>query len=111
MRKATNQKVVILLFSATILTAAYPLLLRAQSTGPEGFVIKEVRFDESVREKKPTPKIPISWRFIGVSNGEKSNSNNLWFQDKKGNIYVVQGFTAYDKFILREDIQKISVGK
>jgi hypothetical protein len=67
-----------------------------QGKSSEGFKIEEVRFDESV-SKRPTPKIPKTWRFVGVSNGTAINSNHLWFQDKEGNIYVVQGFTPRDK--------------
>ena len=83
----------------------------AQQPGPAGFTIAEIRFDESTGEKKPTPKLPSTWRFIGVSNGEKANSNNLWFQDKDGSIYVVQGFTTYGKFIVSETIQKLNMGQ
>jgi len=87
----------------------YVRLVHAQSTS--GFVTREARFDESVGGSKPTPIIPSSWRFIGVSNGEKINSNTLWFQDRNGNIYVVQGFTTYGKFILDETIYKIAAEK
>ena len=83
----------------------------AQQPGLAGFTIKEIRFDESVGAKKPTPKLPATWRFIGVSNGEKANSNNLWFQDKDGSIYLVQGFTTYGEFIVREGIHKLSSGQ
>jgi hypothetical protein len=82
-----------------------------QQSSLAGFTIGKIRFDESMGEKKPTPAIPNGWRFIGVSNGEKSNSNNLWFQDKDGSIYVVQGFTTGRQFILREDIQKLSASQ
>jgi hypothetical protein len=92
--------------------AIWPLRSLAQQTAQEpGFTISPVRFDESVSGTKPTPQIPKGWRFIGVSNGEKDNSNNLWFQDTEGNIYLVQGFTTYRKFILDERIQKIESAK
>jgi len=73
-----------------------------------GFVIREIRFDESMGGGKPTPKIPKSWRLVGVSNGENMNCNNLWFQDTDGNIYLVQGFVSNGKFILQESVGKIS---
>ena len=100
-------------FSATVTAAAlavalYPGLAAAQTGAPEGFEVKEIRFDESMGKAKPTPRIPSSWRFVGVSNGEKRNSNNLWFQDREGNIYVVQGFTSGRDFVLMEDVGKIS---
>lgn len=70
---------------------------------------KEIRFDESMRAKLPTPTIPKSWRFVGVSNGFSANSNTLWFQDESGNIYLAQGFHSRDagelKFIIDERIQ------
>ena len=76
-----------------------------------GFNVSEIRFDESMGDKKPLPVIPKGWRFIGVSNGEKMNSNNLWFQDQVGNIYLVQGFTSGNEFTLRPEIGKLSIGK
>ena len=85
--------------------------LRSQDQSLSGFRTTEVRFDESTGDKLPTPTIPSSWRFIGVSNGEKLNSNNLWFQDKDGNVYLIQGFTSYGRFILKENIQKLAAAK
>ncbi len=78
-----------------------------------GFPVRrEIRFDESMGGTKPTPRIPKSWRFVGVSNGSNVNSNNLWFQDKAGNIYLVRGFTSTGtgQFTLQEGMQKINVG-
>ena len=74
---------------------------------PEGFYkdIAEIRFDESLGTKKTAPVIPKSWRFVGVSNGQKVNSNHLWFQDAAGNIYLVKGFADSDSFTLYEQIQ------
>jgi hypothetical protein len=53
------------------------------------------------------PSIPKSWKLISVSNGEKSNSNNLWFQDPNGSIYLLQGFTSQNKFFIHENVYKI----
>jgi len=78
-----------------------------QNKSLEGFVIREIRFDESMGKTKRTPKIPKSWRLAGISSGDKTNSNNLWFQDSDGNIYLVQGFVAHGEFILQESIGKI----
>lgn len=74
---------------------------------PQGFYqdIAEIRFDESYGKNKATPVIPKSWRFVGVSNGQKMNSNHLWFQDSAGNIYLVKGFSDDSGFILNEQIQ------
>ncbi len=77
----------------------------------EGFSIFEIRFDESMRNKRPTPTVPKGWRFVGVSNGEKINSNNLWFQDQAGNIYVVRGFNTEYKFVLQDYVSKLNVAK
>jgi hypothetical protein len=82
-----------------------------QQTSLAGFTVGEIRFDESTGEKKPTPTLPSGWRFIGVSNGEKENSNNLWFQDKDGSIYLVQGFTTHSQFIINANIQKLNVSR
>src|SRR5690349_1328721 len=75
----------------------------------QGFSIDEIRFDESVGGKRVAPAIPKDWKFIAVSNGEKMNCNNLWFQDGAGNIYMLQGFTSYGKFIVAPKIQKLAV--
>jgi hypothetical protein len=83
----------------------------AQQSSLAGFTIAEIRFDESMGEKRPTPKLPNTWRFIGVSNGEKRNSNNLWFQDKDGSIYLVQGFNTEREFIVQESIQKLNASQ
>ena len=83
----------------------------AQQTRPAGFTIGEIRFDEGMGEKKPTPKLPSTWRFIGVSNGEKRNSNNLCFQDRDRSIYLVQGFTTEHEFIVQKSIQKLNASQ
>ena len=75
----------------------------------EGFNIGIVRFDESVQGRKATPKIPKTWKLISVSNGESPNSNNLWFQDIEGHLYLLQGFTAHQKFTLVDRILRIEV--
>jgi hypothetical protein len=49
-------------------------------------------FDESRIKNRPLPTIPKNWRFIGVSNGSKSNTNTIWFQDKGGNIYMLESY-------------------
>jgi hypothetical protein len=74
----------------------------------QGFVKREIRFDDRPGSVKPTPKIPKSWRLVGISNGEKANCNNLWFLDTDGNIYLVQGFVTDGNFILDESIGVIS---
>lgn len=53
------------------------------------------------------PAIPKSWKLIGVSNGEKSNASNLWFQAEDGSVYLLQGFSSQNKFMLHEHAYKI----
>jgi hypothetical protein len=96
---------------ASVATMFFVRKASAQQSSLAGFRVAEIRSDESMGGKKPTPTIPSTWRFIGVSNGEKGNSNNLWFQDKDGSIYRVQGFTTETEFILLENIQKLNAGK
>ena len=98
------------MLAGSIIVLATQFTLAQQPT-LDGFFIREIRFDESTGDKRPTPRIPSTWRFVGVSNGEKINSNNLWFQDKDGTIYLVQGFTSYGKFIVQGSIQKLDSGE
>ena len=93
------------------------LLLTRQAVGQgkplDGFYVKEVRFDETTGGKKPVPKLPKDWRFVGVSNGGKTNCNILWFQDKEGSIYMVRGSTDIEfrvgDFVLDPYIGKIGI--
>ena len=98
---------------AAVLVAAF-MMGRVGAADPEmaGFRVSEIRFDESMGAKKPTPEVPKGWRFVGVSNGEKRNSNNLWFQAQDGTIYMLQGFTASDgDFVMQPVIAKLSAAK
>jgi hypothetical protein len=92
----------------------FPVMSTAQvnvlDKATEGYAIFEIRYDESYG-KRPSPVIPKGWRFVGVSNGQKMNSNNLWFQDQAGNIYVVRGFNTDSKFVLEDNAHKLSSSK
>ncbi|MCE1225065.1 MAG: hypothetical protein LWW87_01125 [Geobacteraceae bacterium] len=55
----------------------------------------------------PAPSIPKTWKLISVSTGEKSNASNLWFQDTDGSIYLLQGFTAQNKFVIHKNVYKL----
>ena len=104
----------ILIFSCVPIASTLWIVqeLRAQQSALEGFGIYQVRFDESTGGKQPTPVIPNSWKFVGVSNGGKINSSSLWFQDSEGNIYRVTGFSSdYSGFILENIIDKIASKK
>ena len=68
--------------------------------------VESIKFRD-VHGANNSPTIPKSWKLISVSTGEKSNSNNLWFQDPNGSIYLLQGFTSQNKFFIHENIYKI----
>ena len=73
----------------------------------EEFISVEAVKFRDVQGANNSPAIPKSWKLIGVSNGEKSNSSNLWFQDTNGSVYLLQGFTLQNKFILHENMYRI----
>jgi hypothetical protein len=73
----------------------------------EEFISVEAVKFRDVQGTNNSPAIPKSWKLISVSNGEKSNSNNLWFQDTNGSVYLLQGFTSQNKFILHDSIYRI----
>lgn len=97
--------------AAFLLFATTSSIETAKAAEIGAFTVLEIRFDESLGNKRPTPVIPKGWKFVGVSNGEKINSNNLWFQDQTGNIYVVRGFTSGRQFILDDYIGHLNVGR
>jgi hypothetical protein len=68
---------------------------------------REIHFDG--QKDRPAPTIPKSWKFIGVSSGEKPNSNNLWFQDSAGSIYMIRGFTSSGEFVLQPGLHALRV--
>jgi len=77
------------------------------ATGLEEFTsVEAIKFREAQGTNTPPP-IPKSWKLISVSNGEKPNSSNLWFQDSDGSLILLQGFTSQNKFIIHENIYKI----
>lgn len=72
------------------------------------FRVQDIRYDESMGTKLPLPTFPKSWKLISVSNGEKGNTNTLWFQAADGNIYMMSGFTTYGKFIIDNAVGKLN---
>jgi hypothetical protein len=68
--------------------------------------VEAIKFRETQVTGTP-PSIPKSWKLISVSNGEKSNSSNLWFQDSDGSVYLLKGFAAQNKFFIHENVYKI----
>jgi len=92
-----------LLIPLTAHAVSYPAPL---PKGLEEFTaIEGIKFQDAGTSNPPS--IPKSWKLISVSSGEKSNSNNLWFQDADGSVYLIQGFTSQNKFIIHEHIYKI----
>jgi hypothetical protein len=75
---------------------------------PDGFTVTQIRFDESDGIKKPTPGIPGSWRFVGISSGE-SATTNLWFQEPSGTICVVPAYGSGAHFVLQGYIDELPV--
>jgi len=68
--------------------------------------VEAIKFRDAKGTSTPLA-IPKSWKLISVSTGEKSSSSNLWFQDADGSIYLLQGFTSQNKFLINENIFKI----
>jgi hypothetical protein len=95
---------IVLLITTTAYAVSYPVQF---PKGLEEFAtIEGIKFHDAHGTVSP-PSIPKSWKLISVSNGEKSNSNNLWFQDTDGSVYLIQGFTSQNKFIIHEHVYKI----
>ena len=85
--------------------ASYPPHVPA--AGLEEFTsVEAIKFRDAQGTSTPPP-IPKSWKLISVSNGEKSNSSNLWFQDTDGSVYLLQGFSSQNKFFIHENVYKI----
>lgn len=96
----------VIVFSTPLAWAtSYPLPV-PPPTSEEFISVEAVKFRD-VQGANNFPAIPKSWKLISVSSGEKSNSNNLWFQDTNGTVYLLQGFTVQNKFILHENMYRI----
>jgi hypothetical protein len=105
-RRAMRLSIILtaLFITATAQATSYPVQF---PKGLEEFTaIKGIRFKDAKGITNP-PSIPKSWKLISVSSGEKSNSNNLWFQDADGSVYLLQGFTSGNKFFIHENVYKI----
>jgi hypothetical protein len=95
----------ILLISPAAFAVSYPSSIQKEPL-EEVTTIEGIKFQDAHGTINP-PSIPKSWKLISVSNGEKSNSNNLWFQDADGSVYLLQGFASQNKFIIHEHVYKI----
>lgn len=95
---------IVLLIAPTAHAVSYPVQF---PKGLEEFTtIEGIKFQDAHGTVNP-PSIPKSWKLISVSGGEKSNANNLWFQDADGSVYLLQGFTSRNKFFIHEHVYKI----
>ena len=87
----------------------------AQSASPKAdtlnFISKEIRLDESMGKKLAQPTFPGDWKLVSVSNGEKANSNALWFQDAKGDVHLVSGFHTRGTFVVDLIAQTLKSGQ
>ena len=96
--------IALLLLAPAAYGVSYPVQV---PKGLEEFTtIEGIRFQDAQGTSTP-PSIPKSWKLVSVSSGEKSNSNNLWFQDVDGTIYLLQGFMSQNKFFIHEHVYKI----
>jgi hypothetical protein len=77
------------------------------AAGLEEFTSVEAIKFRDAQGTNSLPPIPKSWKLISVSNGEKTNSSNLWFQDTDGSVYLLQGFSSQNKFFIHENVYKI----
>lgn len=69
--------------------------------------VELIKANRSMFSSNKPVTVPKSWKLIGVSNGEKQNNNNLWFQDVDGNIYLLDGTMDGKTFYLSGNIQKL----
>lgn len=56
----------------------------------------------------PVAMIPKDWKFVGVSNGEKINSNHLWFEGQDGQVYMVSGFSTEGVFLVKQKVYRLN---
>lgn len=95
----------LLLITPVAWATSYPLPV-PQSVQEEFTSVDAIKF-RVVQGTGTTPSIPKSWKLISVSNGEKPNFTNMWFQDSDGSIILLQGFTSQNKFSIHEYYYKV----
>ena len=82
-------------------------------TGMSGLDISGEFFSAAIRtvyneeDKRPPISIPKRWKLVSVSNGENLSSNNLWFQDTDGTVYLLNGYMKNGQFTMDKTVQKI----
>ncbi|HXS98776.1 MAG TPA: hypothetical protein VN736_29470 [Candidatus Limnocylindrales bacterium] len=85
-------------FVAVAAGSVATLALRGQGKAPQGFTIHSMTFDETAKYAKdtPHPKIPASWKFVGVGPEAHNNATTLWFQGEGGVLYAVRVWVDKD---------------
>ena len=100
----------LLIVFAVLMIASTAYAVAYYPATQEGFAnsstIEKMKLSDVQGIVKPLT-IPKSWKLVGVSNGEKPDSNNLWFQDTEGSVYLLQGVTSQHKFSISQYIYKI----
>jgi hypothetical protein len=101
---------IVICVTLTIIFSPYSMAWeRPDIKGLSGFAMQDISADHSTSGKRSTPlTIPKDWKLISVSNGEKVNNNNLWFQDVDGNVYLIDGFMSGGRFIMSPGVQRLN---
>jgi hypothetical protein len=98
--------IMVILIASAAYAVSYPPKFPQK---PEEFIaIEGMKLKDAQGTFNPL-SIPMSWKLISISSGEKSNSNNLWFQDTDGSVYLLQGLISQDKLILHVNVYRIPV--
>ncbi len=93
-----------LCMATTAQGVSYPF--QTPKASEDSTVIEGTRIQDAHGTGSPL-SIPKSWKLIAVSIGEKSNANNLWFQDADGSVYLLQGFISQNGLTIHEHLFKI----
>jgi len=100
----------LLIIFAVLLISSFAYAVSYPPESPERYenssTLEKMKLNDAQGTVRPL-SIPKSWKLISVSNGEKPNSNNLWFQDTDGSVYLLQEVTSQNELIIRQYIYKI----
>ena len=100
---------IIIAFLFTVSTSgavSYPLPTSPKLPDDSGILVESIKLNE-LSGANGLPAIPKTWKLISVSNGEKPNSSNLWFQAEDGSVFLLQTGIFQNKFVLHEHVYKI----
>jgi hypothetical protein len=82
----------------------------ANQSQMDGFNFQDIRFDQGAGPRPQMPRVSRLWKFVAVSNGERPNSNRLWFQDSSGNIITLSAYTTSGVVFVDPRIQILHAG-